>query len=149
MARPVCKRNLEWSLKVCANVSGLTGACPRPRWRSARPGPHKSFGIEAPFFEPGCQGAGRPSGHLHVSFPQTSWAAQLRAARPIRLTGHGDVTQVEARSRRSVAQAIRASLLASATIAMLRWVRASSPRSHPPAATGSWQASASPLWRRG
>jgi hypothetical protein len=27
--------------------------CSQPRWRSARPGPHKSFGIEAPFFEPG------------------------------------------------------------------------------------------------
>jgi len=27
--------------------------CSQPRWRSARPGPHKSLGIKAPFFEPG------------------------------------------------------------------------------------------------
>jgi len=33
-------------------------AKPRPRWRSARPGPHKTRGVRAPFFKPGCQNAG-------------------------------------------------------------------------------------------
>src|SRR5699024_7562761 len=49
---------------VCANLSGLR-ATPRPRWRSARPGPHKSVGvITAPFFAPGFPDAGRRLGHL-------------------------------------------------------------------------------------
>jgi len=50
---------------------------PRPRWRSARPGSHKRHGIAAPFFEPGCQGAGRPQA-IFMSFPQTSWVAAVR-----------------------------------------------------------------------
>ena|SRR6516164_3204078 len=40
----------------------------RPRWRSARPGPHKNDGIEVPFFRPGFQSAGstvRPSRFHH------------------------------------------------------------------------------------
>jgi transposase len=45
-ARGLCE--LIWP--VCVNVSGL-GALPlRPRWRSARPGPHKTRGVGAPFF---------------------------------------------------------------------------------------------------
>src|SRR3954469_19254493 len=41
MARPVCKRFFPTMTRsVCFNVSGL-GASPGPRWRSARPGPHK------------------------------------------------------------------------------------------------------------
>jgi transposase len=45
-ARGLCE--LIWP--VCVNVSGL-GALPlRPRWRSARPGPHKTRGVDAPFF---------------------------------------------------------------------------------------------------
>ena len=33
---------------VCANVSGL-GVVPRPRWSSAHPGPHKTYGVSAIF----------------------------------------------------------------------------------------------------
>jgi hypothetical protein len=58
---------------VCVNVSGLR-VTPRPRWRSARPGPNKSPGVDAPFFEPGFQDAGRLSGHLAFHHPQTSKA---------------------------------------------------------------------------
>nr|WP_253183351.1 IS5 family transposase [Sphingobium phenoxybenzoativorans] len=36
-----------WS--VCENVSGLSAWCRWPRWRSARPGPHKGAGIECHF----------------------------------------------------------------------------------------------------
>ena len=46
-----------YDLPVCINVSGLW-AQPRPRWRSARPGPHKTYGVRAPFLKPGCQNAG-------------------------------------------------------------------------------------------
>jgi transposase len=35
---------------------------PRPRWRSAHPGPHKSFGVETPFLKPGFQSAGSTVG---------------------------------------------------------------------------------------
>ena len=37
-------------LSVCFNVSGL-GLFPRPRWRYARPGPHKILGIERHFLK--------------------------------------------------------------------------------------------------
>jgi putative transposase len=49
MARPVCKRLRDPVCAVYANVSGL-GAMPRPRWRSARPGPHKLDGVMRHFF---------------------------------------------------------------------------------------------------
>ena len=49
MARPVCKRFFSRTLwSVCVNVSGL-GPKPRPRWRYARPGPHKLLGVERRF----------------------------------------------------------------------------------------------------
>ena len=38
--------------------------CSPPRWSSARPGPHKTPGVSAPFFEPGFQVAVQLSGHL-------------------------------------------------------------------------------------
>jgi transposase len=63
---PFARGLLKRSRVVCANVSGLTSLGSQPRWRSARPGPHKRLGVGAPFFAPGCQGDGRPSGHLHV-----------------------------------------------------------------------------------
>ena len=49
MARPVRKGFQRAIRPVCVNVSGL-GAAPRPGWRSARPGPHKTPGVAAPFF---------------------------------------------------------------------------------------------------
>src|SRR6516164_3891825 len=64
MARPVrkrlCARRSDWS----ASTYPVSGLSPRPRWSSARSGPHKSYGVDAPFFKPGCQNAGstvRPS----------------------------------------------------------------------------------------
>jgi len=48
MARPVCKRFSDLIGPVCINVSGLRGE-PWPRWRSARPEPHKGAGIECHF----------------------------------------------------------------------------------------------------
>jgi len=49
---------------VCINVSGLSARCRWPRWRSARPGPHKGAGVHAPFYAIGFQNTGRLSGHL-------------------------------------------------------------------------------------
>jgi len=51
---------------VCINVSGLSVRCRWPRWRSARPGPHKGAGVHAPFYAIGFQNTGRLSGHLHL-----------------------------------------------------------------------------------
>ena len=59
----------RWSMKV--PVSGLhkrirhVGTGPPPRWRAARPGPHKHVGLNEPLFLPGFRNAARPSGHLH------------------------------------------------------------------------------------
>src|SRR4029079_19151019 len=49
MARPVRK----WFRQVTdqsASTYPVSGSIPRPRWRSARPGPNKSLGVDAPFF---------------------------------------------------------------------------------------------------
>ncbi len=74
MARPVCKRVLKTGPGGLLSRIRHVGSRPLPRWRSARPGPHKRRGIAVPFFEPGFQGAGRPQA-IFMSFPQTSWAA--------------------------------------------------------------------------
>ena len=63
MARPVGKRHLRadlTSLRQRIRSQGL----PWPRWRSARPGPHKFVGVDAPFPPPGFRNAVRLSGHL-------------------------------------------------------------------------------------
>ena len=55
---------------------------PRPRWRSARSGPHKGLGVDAPFFRSGFQSAGstvRPSRFHHS---QISVLAQGKLLRP-------------------------------------------------------------------
>ena len=42
---------------VCFNVSGLGGSFSRPRWRYARSGPHKTYGVERRFLN---QASGTP-----------------------------------------------------------------------------------------
>jgi len=56
MARPVRKGFGNLVIAVCINVSGL-GACSRPRWRSAQPGPLNQRGFESRSL---CQGAVLP-----------------------------------------------------------------------------------------
>lgn len=41
MARPVCKRFTTWSDQSTPRYSA-SETCSQPRWRSARPGPHKN-----------------------------------------------------------------------------------------------------------
>jgi transposase len=48
----------------------------QPRWRAARPGPHKSTGVRAPFFSPGFRNAGRLSGHLACTARRPQSAAR-------------------------------------------------------------------------
>ncbi len=42
----------------------MSAQWPPPRWRGARPGPHKHVGLEEPLL-PGFRNAARPSGHLN------------------------------------------------------------------------------------
>jgi transposase len=68
MARPVRKRLVRGDLTGLRQRIRSRGVLPRPRWRSARPGPHKSHGVDAPSFEPGFRSAGstvRPSRFHH------------------------------------------------------------------------------------
>lgn len=48
MARPACK---VFEVGLSGLLKGIRsrGFCPRPRWISARPGPHKTHGIECHF----------------------------------------------------------------------------------------------------
>ena len=46
---PRCKQLIDLNWPVCVNVSGLRRV-PRPRWRSARFGPHKSSGVKRRHF---------------------------------------------------------------------------------------------------
>ena len=46
---PSARDFFKMNHKVCFNVSGL-GASPRPRWRSARPAPHKFHGVNRATF---------------------------------------------------------------------------------------------------
>jgi DDE_Tnp_1-associated len=99
--------------------------CSRPRWRSARPGPHKTTGVEAPFFGPGFRPAGRLLGHLDPPPADISgrarpfrargrspWScpcaggrveapagAQHRPGDPRQLVGQGDHHGVDVRAR--------------------------------------------------
>ncbi len=92
---------------------------PRPRWRYARPGPHKTFGVERRFLN---QASRTPfdcrSGHLSIHHPQTSSAGQRLMRRPTNSYAARDAPlAVNASLRRNTAQAIRANLLAKATTA--------------------------------
>jgi len=62
VARPVCKGFVQGSL--ISRRQRIRWEDPRPRWRSARPSPHKQYGIIAPFFlirVPGHRSTVRPS----------------------------------------------------------------------------------------
>ena len=83
-ARPVCKLISSMLPFQSAPTYPASEPCSPPRWSFARPGPHKSHGVAAPYFEPGFQDAVRLSGHL-VHHLQTPWAARSRAGRSLSL----------------------------------------------------------------
>ena len=49
-----------------ASTYPASGSCPRPRWRSARPGPHKTLGVERHFLN---QGSSTPFDCQAISLP--------------------------------------------------------------------------------
>ncbi len=75
MARPVASKDWMTTLSVCTNVSGMSARGPLPRWRSARPDPHKGAGLVGPFCARGFRDTGRLSGHL----PLTTRSLRRRA----------------------------------------------------------------------
>jgi len=131
MARPVCKRcwNVADQSTPTYPVSGTS-----PRWRSARPDPHNSDGVEAPFPPPGFQNVDRLLGHL--PFATRRYRDQLAPAdlfgwRAISLCRCQNLG-VEVLAAVQHGPELRASLLASATTAMLMCTRARKPRNHAP-----------------
>lgn len=76
MARPVCKRFWRLALSSLRQRIRPVGRKPRPRWRSARPGPHKLHGVERHFFD---QGSETPVDCQAISLPPPaeSTAGQL------------------------------------------------------------------------
>jgi transposase len=64
MARPVCKLISSILPFQSAPTYPASEPCSPPRWSCARPGPHKTPSVRAPFFEPGLQVAVQLSGHL-------------------------------------------------------------------------------------
>jgi hypothetical protein len=61
---------LRWRLLGLRERIRHVGRWPTPRWRSARPGPHKRHGIACRFLCQADEAPSRPSGHLPVH-PQT------------------------------------------------------------------------------
>ena len=66
-----------------ATTYPVSGQRPWPRWRSARPGPHKTPGVKAPFFKPGFQNTGRLSGHLASTSRKQHRLSRFANAPPI------------------------------------------------------------------
>jgi transposase len=60
-----------------------SGPRPRPRWRAARPGPHKSTGVERRFSGQDAKAPVQPSGHLPSATCRHSRPAAPERARPI------------------------------------------------------------------
>ena len=46
---PVASDDWVMTRSVCTNVSGMSARWPPPRWRSARPDPHRGVGLEGHF----------------------------------------------------------------------------------------------------
>jgi hypothetical protein len=117
---------------VCVNVSGLW-ARPRPRWRSARPGPHKLHGVERHFLN---QVSRTPIDCQAISLsPPADINGRAASSVPSADIGYAAAPAAAASNdapRRNTAHTIRASLLARATMAALLRTRFSNPRSQPP-----------------
>ena len=111
---------------------------PRPRWRSARPGPNKRAGAKGAIFLtriPGCRSTVRPS-----RFPPPANIKGRSAHKDARPTSSNYASAEPAILKvfpcRMTAQAMRASLLASATTAAFLCILANRPRSHAPNEVG-------------
>ena len=96
----------------------------RPRWRYARSGPHKAFGVERRFFN---QASGTPFDCQAISISPLAnlidRSARFRLCSTNRYAAKGSPLAANLSPRRSTAQAILASLLANATTTTLGWAR--------------------------
>ncbi len=121
MARPVASGSLKTTTGRSASTYPASGSSPPPRWRSARPGPHKTGGIGCRFLN---QADKAPVDRqaIFVSPPTNLNQAEGGSATLGSNTGYISEANRPCSKQvpcRSVAQAIRASLLARATIATL------------------------------
>jgi transposase len=100
-----------------ATTYPASGRCPRPRWRYARSGPHKTLGVDRRFLNQVSETV-RLSGDLVFAPRKHHWsigASRLRSAKAYAATGSPLAANLS--PRRNSAQTIRASLLANATTA--------------------------------
>ena len=135
MARPVCKRFLSTWSDQSASTYPVSGSNPGQDGDPRVPVPHKGAGIECHFTPQACRNAGRLSGHLASTTRRPSYGLRRRvivAGRSPRPMPPRSLPASKPVSLRSTAQAIRASLLASATTTVLTWARASRPRNQAP-----------------
>ena len=107
---------------------------PWPRWRSARPGPHKTLRVAVPYFTQ--QVSRTPIDCQAISLPPPAdlVSPSRRVSAPGRSLSYDAVAafMLNFSPRRITAQAIRASLAASATTTVFTCARASRPRNHAP-----------------
>lgn len=120
MARPVCKGFVEIAL-----ISLLQRIRPRrcfslPRWRYARPGPHKTLGVDRRFLNQDSRAPFDCQAISSFTLSQTCLVDRLFRAKSTDDYAGMDAPSASKRfPRRKRAQAIRASLLAKATTATL------------------------------
>ena len=125
-----------WLRSVCVNVSGL-GVWPRPRWRSAQPGPHNHSGLGRPFDFPGSRAAVRLSGHLPFTTRRQSRLSGPEVRQPTHSHTAAAADASKERPHLRTAQTIRASLAASATTTTFLCARFDSALAHRPSGV-SW-----------
>ena len=85
MARPVRKRLVVMQSDQSTPTYPVSGTSPWPRWRSARPGPHKLHGVERHFL---CQVSRTPIDCQAISLPTTGAALVLPYADKHAMTLH-------------------------------------------------------------
>src|ERR1700719_1042403 len=101
-----------------ASTYPASGSCPRPRWRSARPGPHKTRGVERHFLN---QGSSTPFDCQAISLPPlaniVSPSTHQSRCQADSYANMGASLAAKCCPCRRTAHEMRASLLASATTA--------------------------------
>jgi hypothetical protein len=101
-----------------ASTYPASGSCPRPRWRSARPGPHKTLGVERHFLN---QGSSTPFDCQAISLPPlaniVSPSTHQSRCQADSYANMGASLAAKCCPCRRTAHEMRASLLASATTA--------------------------------
>lgn len=109
---------VEYAFVQSASTYPASGSCPRPRWRSARPGPHKTLGVERHFLN---QGSSTPFDCQAISLPPlaniVSPSTHQSRCQADSYADMGVSLAAKCCPCRRTAHEMRASLLASATTA--------------------------------